>query len=335
VSHDADDERCTDRSPSAGRHRSLSGAVRVTGTVAIALIPVALMIALGYGLRRSGFIAEAFWPQAERLCYFVLLPALFLNGLATADLGALPVRDMALVLVVATAVVALTVLLARPLLSVDGAAFTSIFQGSIRFNNYIGLSLAAGIFGPPGIALAAVCNAALVPTVNLLCILVFARFATARVAALGVLRLIVTNPLVVACLGGILLQGLGLRPPEWLGPALRALGAASMPLGLLCVGAALDFGAARSWVKPVAASSVAKFLVMPVATLLVARLAGLGAPAATVVLLFQALPTASSSYILARQLGGDAPLMAGITATQTVLAAFTIPAALALAAFIP
>ncbi|MBB4017980.1 hypothetical protein GGR16_003014 [Chelatococcus caeni] len=307
----------------------------MTGTVALALIPVALMIALGYGLRRSGFIAEAFWPQAERLCYFVLLPALFLNGLATADIDALPVRELALVLVGATVTVALVVVLARPLFRTDGAAFTSIFQGSIRFNNYIGVSLAAGIFGAPGIALAAVCNAAIVPTVNLLCILVFARFGTARVAALGVLRLIVTNPLVVACLGGILLQWLGVRPPAGIEPALRALGAASMPLGLLCVGAALDFGAARSWIGPVAASSVAKFLVMPMVTLLAVRLTGLGAPAATIALMFQALPTASSSYILARQLGGDAPLMAGITATQTVLAAFAIPAALALTALIP
>ncbi len=228
------------------------------------------MIALGYGLRRSGFIAEAFWPQAERLCYFVLLPALFLNSLATADLDALPVQELALV-----------------------------------------------------------------PTVNLLCILVFARFGTARVAALGVLRLIVTNPLVVACLGGILLQWLGMRPPAGIEPALRALGAASMPLGLLCVGAALDFGAARSWIGPVIASSVAKFLVMPMVTLLAVRLTGLGAPAATIALMFQALPTASSSYILARQLGGDAPLMAGITATQTVLAACTIPAVLALSALVP
>ncbi len=63
----------------------------------------------------------------------------------------------------------------RPLLRVDGPAFTSVFQGSVRFNNYVGVTLAAGLFGTKGIALAAICNAAIVPTVNILCVLVFGR----------------------------------------------------------------------------------------------------------------------------------------------------------------
>ena len=134
-----------------------------------------------------------------------------------------------------------------------------------------------------------------------------------------------TNPLVVACVGGMALQGSDLQLPPGLEPALRFLGAASLPLGLLCVGAALDFGTARQWVGPVVSSSIAKFLAMPLVTVGSAFLLGLHGPAFTVALLFQAMPTASSAYILARQLGGDAPLMAGITAVQTVLAAAAIP----------
>ena len=106
---------------------------------------------------------------------------------------------------------------------------------------------------------------------------------------------------------------------------MRSLGAASLPLGLLCVGAALDFKAARHWIGPVASSSAMKFLTMPAATVIVASVVGLEGRALTTALLFQALPTASSAYIMARQLGGDATLMAGITATQTVLALGAIP----------
>lgn len=302
----------------------------MTGAVLLGLFPVALLIAAGYGLRRSGFLTAAFWPQAERLCYFILLPSLFLRGLATAKMDDLPVWTLAGTLIGATVGVSLLLVALRPLLRVDGAAFTSIFQGAVRFNNYIGVSMAAAMFGAQGIALAAVCNAAIVPTVNLLCVLVFARYGTMRPTLAGVLRQMATNPLVVSCLGGIALHGLGLGLPFGVEPALRALGAASMPLGLLCVGAALDFGAARRWIGPVAASSVVKFLVMPVATLLAAEALGLDPRTTVVALLFQALPTASSAYILARQLGGDAPLMAGITATQTVLAALTMPVVLTL-----
>jgi malonate transporter and related proteins len=141
----------------------------------------------------------------------------------------------------------------------------------------------------------------------------------------GILRQLVTNPLLVASLGGILFQTLGLGLPPGIEPALKALGAASLPLGLLCIGAALDFRTARQWAGPVASSSAMKFVAMPLATLMVAIMIGLDGPALTTALLFQTLPTASSAYIMSRQLGGNAPLMAGITAAQTVLAVVAIP----------
>ena len=293
--------------------------------VLLALLPVLLLILLGIALRTRTFMADSFWPQAERLGYFVLLPALFFHGLATADLAALPVTDLAATLIVATLIVSAMVVGLRTLMPIDGPAFTSVFQGSVRFNNYVGATLAAGMFGAKGIALAAICNAASVPTVNILCVLVFARYGTAKLSGAGILKQLTTNPLVLACVAGILFQVLGFRLPGGIEPALRVLGAASLPLGLLCVGAALNFETARQWVGPVISSSAIKFLLMPVATLAIAMIVGLHGPALTVALLFQALPTASSAYIMARQLGGDAPLMAGITATQTVLAFAAIP----------
>ena len=141
-------------------------------------------------------------------------------------------------------------------------------------------------------------------------------------------RQLALNPLVVASVVGIAIQGLGLPLPVGVEPVLKALGQASLPLGLLCVGAALDFGTARTWVRPLAVTSAVKFGLMPLATVLACLALGVRGPAAATALLFQALPTASSSYIMARQLGGDAPLMAGITAVQTVLAAAAIPLAI-------
>lgn len=300
----------------------------MTLSLLLALVPIAVLIALGHGLRRSRFLADAFWPQAERLGYYVLLPALFVHGLATARLDGVPVLGMALALICATVLVALLLVLLRRCFAVDDAAFTSVFQGGVRFNNYVGVSAAAGLFGAQGIALAAVANAAIVPTVNILCVLVFARYGSAgRMSWKGVVRQMVMNPLLMACAFGILLHITGLGLPAAIEPVLKTLGQASLPLGLLCVGAALDLKAARSWLRPVGLSSVAKFMVMPLVTLAACHLFGLKGEAAIAALLFQALPTASSSYIMARQLGGDAPLMAGIIAGQTLLAAVALPLA--------
>ncbi|KFG05959.1 MULTISPECIES: AEC family transporter [Streptomyces] len=295
-----------------------------------ALVPIVLLIALGYALKRSMITDEGFWSEAERLSYRVLLPALFLHSLATADTDDLPTGALAGTLISATVAVAALVIACKPLMRLDGDAFTSVFQGSIRFNNYIGVTIAAGLFGTKGVAFAAICNAAIVPTVNVLCVLVFARFGTARLHFAGIVKQLVTNPLILACVAGILLQALDLNVPPGIAPALKALGAASMPLGLLCIGAALRFGAARSWVAPILTSSSAKFALMPAATYLAGRLFGLGSHALIIAVLFQALPTASSSYIMARQLGGDAPLMAGITATQTLLGTAAVPLVMAL-----
>ncbi|KVT64247.1 transporter [Burkholderia ubonensis] len=298
------------------------------GAVLLALAPVALLVALGHGLKRSGFVGDAFWPSAERLCYYVLLPALFAHGLASARLQSLAVMPLALALVGSTVAVAAALLLIRPFVRVDGAGFTSVFQGAVRFNNYVGASLAAGLFGAQGIALAAVCVATIVPTVNLMCVLVFARYGSTRLGIVALVRQIVSNPLVVACATGIAMQASGATFPPAVEPAVRALGAASMPLGLLCVGAALTFDAARAWMQPVCVASAFKFVAMPLLTLVAGRALGLGDAALTVALLFQALPTSSASYLMARQLGGDAPLMAGITAFQTLFATIAMPAVL-------
>ncbi|KWO71204.1 AEC family transporter [Burkholderia ubonensis] len=298
------------------------------GAVLLALAPVALLVALGHGLKRSGFVGDAFWPSAERLCYYVLLPALFAHGLASARLQSLAVMPLALALVGSTVAAAAALLLIRPFVRVDGAGFTSVFQGAVRFNNYVGASLAAGLFGAQGIALAAVCVAAIVPTVNLMCVLVFARYGSTRLGIAALVRQIVSNPLVVACATGIAMQASGATFPPAIEPAVRALGAASMPLGLLCVGAALTFDAARAWMQPVCVASAFKFVAMPLLTLVVGRALELGDAALTVALLFQALPTSSASYLMARQLGGDAPLMAGITAFQTLFATIAMPAVL-------
>lgn len=300
-------------------------------TILLAVLPTAGLIAFGTALRRTGFLSHAFWPQAERLAYFVLLPALFLHGLATADLSGVPVGLFAAALVVSICAVAAGLFALRDRLASDPAAFTSVFQGGIRFNNYVGITIAAGLLGATGVALSALANAVIVPTVNVLCVLAFARAGRVEASAVGVLRAVATNPLVLSCALGGLLRLLGLGLPPVLEPILRALGQASLPIGLLCVGSAVNVLAIRSHAAAALYASVAKFAAMPLATALACLAFGVGGAPALVALLFQSLPTASSSYILARQLGGDAELMAGIIALQTVAAALTLPMTLVLA----
>jgi predicted permease len=297
----------------------------VTSQVLLALLPIVILIGLGAILRRRKFIEDGFWPHAERLSFYVLLPCLFFHGLATADLRALPVGALSATLIVSTCAVAALTLAVRPLMGISGPAFTSVFQGAVRLNSYVGVTLAAGLYGGAGVALSALCSAALVPTCNILCVLAFARYGSSKLGPADIVRQVFTNPLVVGSLAGIAFKVLGLDVPPGIEPALRALGAAALPIGLLCVGAALDFSSVGQWIKPIGVSSLFKFLALPAATVLAARAIGLTGPALIVAMIFQALPTATSAYITARQQGGDAPLMAGIVAAQTILAFAVLP----------
>lgn len=298
----------------------------MTSVLLLALIPIALLIGLGWWLNRSHFLGQEFWPSAERLGYYVLLPSLFFYSLATAKLEELPVRDMMLALIFSTVTVAGLLVASRRILRLSNAAFTSLFQGGIRFNTYVGVSAAAGLFGSNGVALSAVVIAAVVPTVNLLCVLIFARYGSAgRLSLAGIGRQLALNPMMLACLLGILVQLAGLGLPSAIEPVVKALGQASLPLGLLCVGAALELGSARSWMRPIGLASLIKFLLLPLTTLGFCHVLGLSGEAAVATVLFQSIPTASSAYVMARQLGGDAPLMAGIIAGQTLLAGVAMP----------
>lgn len=299
-------------------------------TIVIALIPIVLLIGLGHAMKQRQFLADSFWPQAERLSYFVLLPALFVHGLATANLAGIPIWGLVAALIGSTVLAAVVLIALSRFIAPNGPAFTSVFQGGVRFNNYVGITAAVGLIGAHAVPLAAVANAAVVPTVNVLCVIVFAHYGSAKPTVRGILRGIALNPLVVGCVIGIVLQVTQIGLPPGIEGCVKALGQASLPLGLLCVGAALDWKALGRGLAPTVWASAAKFVLMPLATALICFWLGLDREAIIVAVLFQSLPTASSSYVMARQLGGDSELMAGIVAFQTILAIIAVPVALLL-----
>lgn len=146
------------------------------GALVSALLPTAAIIAFGWGLRHRWRFSDAFWVDLERLAYFVLLPALFVSGLSRADFDGLNLAAMALVLAGSSIGAALLTWTLKRVITADGPAFTSVFQGGVRFNNYIGLVVATAVFGSEGLALAALCNAVLVPLANITSTMTLARW---------------------------------------------------------------------------------------------------------------------------------------------------------------
>ena len=296
-------------------------------SVIFAIIPVFLLIALGGGLKRYNFPGDAFWPLADKMTYFIFFPALLIDNLSNARLGSLDPTGMLGALLVVILLQAALVYLVRPLAKVDGPGFTSLFQGSVRFNTFVGLGAVAALDGGAGITLFAIAISLAIPVLNVLCVLTLARYGAhgQSTSLTGQALFLIKNPLIIACLLGIAMNAAGLSLPHGIEPVFKMLGSIAAPMGLLTVGAGLQWQAARSGGRAVLLACTLKLAIYPLMLYAAAKLWGLGPLETQVMVLWGAMPSASASYILARQMGGDAPLAAAIVTVSTVLAFVTVP----------
>lgn len=289
--------------------------------VVYAILPVFLLIVLGLLLARTRFVTESFWAPAEKITYFILFPPLIVGTLATAELSVARVAEAAIALAGAIGLMTALLTLIRRVSRDAVDVFASTVQGSVRMNTYIGLAVAGALFGAEGITAAAIAIGVIVPVVNVISVL--AHGTDVKPAALA--RQLATNPLILACVIGMGLNASGLGLPPVVGPTLEILGRAALTLGLLAVGAALDFGEVRQFAGRIVVTTGLKLAALPALTAALCLWIGLDGITAIVAVMFNGLPTATSAYILARQLGGHAPLMAGITTIQTAVAAISLP----------
>ncbi|WP_404379964.1 AEC family transporter [Caenispirillum salinarum] len=301
-------------------------------TLLNAFVPVLGLLAIGFVSRRRDLVQDGFWTQAERLTYYLLMPALLVGKLAGLEAGTLPAGRIAIAVVGALLIAAAALALLRLVWRPAGAVFTSVVQGGLRFNTYIGLALVAPLYRPAGLEVAALVVGIMVATINVLCVSAFAlclHDGGPRLAA--VCRQLVRNPLLIAAALGLAMQGLGLGLPVGLDGLADALGAAALPLGVMAVGAALARleTAHLPPATPFTATALVKFALLPGVSLALCAALDLDALTTAVIVLLQAMPTAPSAYVLARQLGGDHDLMASLIAGQTVAACVLLPLALA------
>jgi predicted permease len=288
---------------------------------ALALFPDFALILLGYALRRWMALGDHFWSGLEKLVYFVLFPALLFSAITKTPLSFAAVP---LIGVGATAMAGamLLALAARPLLPITPISFASQFQCAFRFNTYIGLAVAAKLHGAAGIAAMGLLAGGMVPFANLAAVWMLARHGTT-----SVWRELLRNPLFLATFAALLWNLAGLGVPAPVGHFLGRLAEAAIALGLLAVGAALklrgalgpDGRGAAAWFLAV------KLLAMPLVALLAARLVGLQGIHFDVVMVFAALPTASSAYILAQRMGGDGARVAWLISASTLMGMISLP----------
>lgn len=290
------------------------------------LTSIFIVIALGWGLRQTLLPTDEAWQGFEAISYYVLVPALISKTLAVAKLGEVPFGKLAATLIGTVFIIAVALLAARSFLErhlrTDSPGFTSIFQGALRWNAFIALAIAANLFGNEGVALAAVAIAALIPLLNFMSVLVLRRYGKGQGS---LLRGLATNPFIVGTAVGLLLNQTGMPIPVAAGLALDIVGRCALGAGLLLVGAGLRLPDLKPPSLAITGGVLVRLLVVPLVGFGLAQLVGLVGNAVVIAIVCLGVPTASASYLLARRMGGDAPLMAAITTGQTLVSMVTLP----------
>jgi malonate transporter len=294
------------------------------------LLPDFLLILTGFALCRYAALKRPVWDVVEQLVYTLLFPALLFASIVKSPLDP---ADAAALAVGGVAVCLLGLLLATALRSwpgVDPRLHASGAQVAFRFNSYIALAVAERVGGAQGVAWIAILIALCVPLCN-----AGAVWSLARHGGHNTLKEMARNPLIISTVAGLLVKLSGVHLPDWTVGTVSRIGQAALPMGLLAVGAGLRFTGLTAAPGLAAALLVIRHLILPAAALGLGLLLGLSAPQHLILVVFAALPTASSAYVLAVRMGGNGPFVAGLITVSTLLGMASLPMWSASLAWLP
>ena len=295
------------------------------------IVPVFLLIVLGYALKKVSFLPVTAWPPISSFAVYVLYPGWLIPAVWHADLTGLSTGPVSFGVLGAVAVATVVGFAIKPVLKLSGPTFTSVFQGLMRFNSFVFVPVAAAIFGPKATGIASIAISALIPASNMVCILVLAQWGEPEDgrepdrSPLGMAKTLVTNPIFASCLIGLFLNIVHAPSLPLIDKPLTMLGEAAIPTGLILAGAGLSFSYIVKEPFLVTAVSLFKVLAMPILAYAICRIMGGDKLAQGVALACGAAPCAAAAYVQARHMGGDAPLMAGIVALTTTISAISMP----------
>lgn len=294
--------------------------------ITLIILPIFALILMGWAARRWLEDAEAFWRGLERLIYFVFFPSLLFHTLSHARMDFGAATPMLLTGIGFTLAGMGLGYLSKFLFHDPPRVFASAFQCSFRFNSYVGLAVAGAMHGQPGIAAIGLLMGFLVPLANVAAVAVLARHGEGNW-----LKSILGNPLILATAGGVAFSQSGLALPATVDAILELLSRASLPLGLIAVGAGMrlsGLGHARGhlWY-----GVGVKLLVLPAIAWFLGQAIGLTGLWFDTALLLAALPHSTVAYLLAVRMGADGQVTANQISVTTLLSMLTLPIWLALA----
>ena len=292
------------------------------------LFPSIALIGLGFYLFQSRMLNAEFWNGAEKLNYYILFPSLLFSSLAHANINMGHIDSILMVIFIVMAIVLGSVYTFALFKKIPVTETGVYVQSLIRFNTYIGLSIATTLNNPEIKSILVNILAIAIPFVNVISILSLTPKNQLKIK--NIFLSLIKNPLISSCLLGITFNLCNI--PIWNGftGLLNAFSSSSLMLGLLCVGTAIQLKGMKKYLAQSIIISALRLLLIPFIAWLSIHFFDLNHEAIVAIMIFFAIPTASSAYILTKLLKGNYQLMASVISLQTILSVFSLAIILSL-----
>ncbi len=290
-----------------------------------AVLPLFVIMAAGYAVKRAGLLRDKDVPRLNSLAFQVFLPCLLFYNIYVSDLSESVRPKLILFVVCGVFAVYLSALILVLAIEKEPEKRGVMIQGLYRSNYVVvGIPIAAALSGGGSLGVVTLLIAILVPIFNVLAVVTLAVFCGRRVNVGGTMVDILKNPLIISTALGLLIKWMGLTIPGFLFAAVKDMGAASTPLQLLILGAFFQIPGMKEHRKSLVVTVFGRLVVVP--GLMLSAAAALGFRGVEFVALIGcfASPTATSSFVMTQQMGGDAGLAGDIVVLTSALCPFTI-----------
>ncbi|MFH2131548.1 MAG: AEC family transporter [bacterium] len=292
------------------------------------VFPVFALLGIGIILRRYDLTGDLFLKTADRLVYFIFFPALLFWKIGSASsTGEMDLTYCLVVLIVIVLIFILSLILIH-VFHISNFGAGTFSQSAYRFNTYIGMAIVINAFGAEGVQYFGIMISIAIPIINVTAVLTLIWYSGRRIDAkhtfLMMSRAVVSNPLILSCLAGILYaRGVG-SFPNFLVNTFQLMTSVTLPLALLSIGGTLTFRGLRGYFNVSVIAAICKLILMPLIGYFLLQAFGVTGIPFKISMIFFALPTATSIYILSSQLNSDTEMASATILISTMLSFFSL-----------
>lgn len=296
--------------------------------VIITITPIFFIIFLGWVVRKKGFITPEFLEPANRLVYYISIPALIFNSIAKASFQEQFDSNVLFLTLLAAIILYAIADLAARLLKMTPARAGAFVQSSGHGNvGYIGLPIALYYLGDDGLAKAGIICGFLMILQNLMSVIVLQLHDTSSSRLPGIkslIRKLLGNPVIIGAMGGIVASALAIPIPVVVGKSLDILGGLAPPMALLLIGASISMKLIRTYLFPTLGAVFLKLFILPGLGLLLFNVFGLTPESYLPALILLCSPTATIAYVMAKEMHGDAEFAVATISASTLFSSLSI-----------